>query len=108
MVLFPTLITKCFRRDQTRGPISLKETVMTIAKRAKVLGYEEMQIIQALELGIALQDDGRFSLNSLPGDTVAKGSASFFLEYILPLHLSRRKHFVIKVGNKTISTINLN
>ena len=95
--------------NQTRSSVSHKQVLMTIAKRAETLGYEKGQIIQALELGITLQNGGKLSLNSLPGDTITKGSASFFLEYILPLHLCRRKgNFVIKVGDKTISTINLN
>lgn len=95
--------------QQTKAPQNQKNIILHLAKRSAEFGYKPCEIIRALEMGIAIQNGAGFSLTSLPGTGYSKGAASFFLEQILPILLTRRSNnYVIKINNQSALTINLN
>ena len=92
-----------------KAPQNCKSTILVLAKRAKDLGYKQSDIVKALEMGLAIQNGASMSITSLPGTGYSKGAASFFLEQVLPLHLSRRgNNYLIKISSQSAVTINLN
>lgn len=93
----------------TKAPMGNKQTILMLAKRSPGLGYKINEIIEALEMGLAIQNGAGMTLTSLPGTGYTKGAASFFLEHILPILLIRRNNnFIIRINKKISLTINLN